>query len=445
MKRLALLCALFAILPAAMAAIPVVQSFHTDNGVRVVFVESHELPMVDLRMSFAAGSARDGAKPGQAKFTSLLLGQGAGGKSADAISDAFAALGAQFDQSVDRDIGSLSLRSLSDARSLDAAAAIFNLLLTRPDFPQDAVARVRDQLLVAIRNRQDDPERVALDALLAAAYDGHPYGHAGDGTTVSVSALNRADAQAFFRHYSRTSDAVLALVGDLSLKQARRLADVVTKGMETGAPPPSLPPAPKLSTGTPPRSIAIDYRSSQTHVMIGTPAVAWGDPQYPALLVGNQILGGGTLVSRLFAEVREKRGLSYHASSMLLPLKQSGPFIAMLGTRNDQADQALAVLRSTVDAFLKKGPTDQEVAAAKRNLTGGFALQIDSNKKILDLISDIGFYRLPLDYLDRFVPAVKAVTAADVRRAFTSHIDPRQFVTVRVGGGQAHASAPAGP
>ena len=441
MTRRALLFALIAVLPPAQAAVPVIQHLQTDNGARVLFVESHELPMVDLRVSFAAGSARDGDKPGLAKFTNLLLAEGAGGRSADAISDAFAAVGARFDQSVDRDIGSLGVRSLSEPKVLDTAAAMFNLLLTRPDFPQSAVMRVRNQLLVAIRDREDDPERVALDALLAAIYAGHPYGHPPDGTTDSVTALTRVDARDFFHRYYQARNAVVALVGDLSPAQAKQIANAVTAGMVSGEPAAPLPPPAAASSAGSARQVNIDYRSTQTHIMIGTPAVAWGDPQYPALLVGNQILGGGTLVSRLFSEVREKQGLSYHASSSLLPLDQPGPFIAMLGTRNDQADKAQKVLRQTVDDFLSRGPTAKEVAAAKRNLTGGFALQIDSNKKILDLVSDIGVYRLPLDYLDGFVSRIRAVTVADVQAAFKRHIDPQDFVTVRVGNGRPSPAA----
>jgi zinc protease len=149
--------------------------------------------------------------------------------------------------------------------------------------------------------------------------------------------------------------------------------------------------------------------------------------------VGNHILGGGGLVSKLFEEVREKRGLSYTASSYFAPRRDNGPFRASLQTRNDQAEEALTVLQATIAEFIRRGPTGDELESAKKNITGGFPLRIDSNGEISGYLSVIGFYGLPLDYLEQFNRKIEAVTVADIKDAFQRRIHVDKFVTVLVG------------
>ncbi len=159
-----------------------------------------------------------------------------------------------------------------------------------------------------------------------------------------------------------------------------------------------------------------------------------GDPDYFALYVGNHILGGSGLVSRLSEEMREKRGLSYSVYSYFLPMEQAGPYQMALQTRNDQADEALAVMRETLDQYLKEGPTGDELEAAKKNITGGFALRIDSNSKILDYLVVIGFYDLPLDYLKAFNDRIMAVTREQIIDAYRRRVLPDAMSTIIVGG-----------
>ena len=174
--------------------------------------------------------------------------------------------------------------------------------------------------------------------------------------------------------------------------------------------------------------------------MLGQPGLTRGDPDYFPLYVGNHILGGSGLVSRISDEVREKRGLSYSAYSYFIPMRAAGPFTAGLQTRNDQAEQALTVLRNVMQDFIEKGPTEKELIAAKKNITGGFALRLDSNSKIVDNLAVIGFYQLPLDYLDSFNRHVEAVTAAQIRDAFQRRVHPQRMATVIVGGAVATAA-----
>jgi zinc protease len=177
----------------------------------------------------------------------------------------------------------------------------------------------------------------------------------------------------------------------------------------------------------------VDFPSTQTHLLMGQPGMSRKDPDYFTLYVGNYVLGGGGLVSRLADQVREQRGLAYSVYSYFMPMHAQGPFIIGLQTRSDQINEALDVVRDTVSGFVENGPTDAELTAAKRNLTGGFPLRIDSNGKICEYLAVIGFYDLPLSYLDDFPARVEAVNLEDVKDAFRRRVQPGRMVTVTVG------------
>jgi zinc protease len=193
---------------------------------------------------------------------------------------------------------------------------------------------------------------------------------------------------------------------------------------------PAALPAIGVPDSTPKR---IAHPATQSHILLGMPSLSRGDPDFFALTVGNYVLGGGGFVSRLMNEVREKRGLAYSVYSYFMPLSEPGPFQLGLQTKKEQANDALKLVNSVVANYVENGPTAAELKAAKDNLAGGFALRIDNNRKILDNLSVIGFYKLPLDYLDRWVDNVERVTVADVKAAFARHVKPAQFATVVVG------------
>ena len=178
--------------------------------------------------------------------------------------------------------------------------------------------------------------------------------------------------------------------------------------------------------------LELDYPASQAHIFLGMPAIARGDPDFFPLLVGNYTLGGGGFVSRLMQEVREKRGYAYSVYSYFSPMRQAGPFQIGLQTKKAQAGEALQVVRRVLDDFLAQGPSAAELKAAKDNLIGSFPLRLDSNRNILEHAAMIGFYGLPLDYLDNYQARVQAVSAEDIRRAFARHLQPGQLVTVTV-------------
>jgi zinc protease len=412
-------------------AAPDIQHWQTRNGVRVYFVPAAELPIVDVRVVFAAGSARDDGKPGLAQLSNGLLSEGADGLDADAIAQGFEGLGAQFGSGIDRDMGWLSLRSLSDAKLATPALDLLAKLLRHPDFPPQAFERERQRMLIALQEQEEKPEQIAENAFYKALYGDHPYATPPEGTKDSLTALTRADVQGFYKQYYVAHNALIAIVGALDRKSAEQLAETVAGSLPEGAAAAPLPAVKDLAA---PQDIRKQHPSTQTSVYVGQPGLARGDADYFALYVANHVLGGSGLVSRLSDEIREKRGLSYSVYSYFFPMAQKGPFLMGLQTRNDQAEEAQRLMRETLSKYLAEGPSDKELAAAKSNITGGFPLRIDSNSKILEYLSVIGYYNLPLDYLDTFSKNIEAVSREQAHTAFQQRIQPDKLLSVSVGG-----------
>jgi zinc protease len=408
-----------------------IEHWQTENGARVYFVPAPELPMVDVQVVFNAGSARDGKQAGLAQLTHTLLDKGAGGLSADQIAQQLEGVGARLGGNSLRDMATLSLRSLNQDKYLQPAVEVFAKILADPDFNPADLQRERERMLVALQYAQQKPGKVAERAFYAALYGEHPYASPPDGTVESLKAIDRAALQNFHKRYYVARNAVVAIVGALDRAAAERLADAVSKQLPAGEPTPPLPDVPSLQAA---REQRLEHPSSQTHIQVGQPGMRRNDPDYFALYVGNYILGGGGLVSRLSNEIREKRGLAYSAYSYFAPMAQAGPFELGLQTRNDQVTEALEVLRETLATYVAEGPTAAELNAAKKHITGGHALRIDSNRKILEYLAVIGFYSLPLDYLETFNAKIEAVSLEQVRDALQRRLQPNRMLTVLVGG-----------
>ncbi len=411
-----------------------IQHWQTAQGARVVFVESHELPMLDVAVDFPAGSARDPAgKAGLAQLTHGLLDQGAGGLSDTAIAHGLADVGAVLSGRLDRDRAGVTLRTLSSSAEKGKALDLLARVLQQPEFPQAVVKREKDRLIAAIREAEADPGQVAGKAFYRALYGAHPYAHDEAGEMGSVSRLTRGDLQAFYRAHYSAPNAVIALMGDITRSEAEAIAERLARGLPRGA---AVAPLPAPAPATP-AEIRVAHPSKQSHVLMGSVGISRTDPDYFPLFVGNYVLGGGGFDSRLMREVRDKRGYAYSAYSYFMPLGEAGPFQLGLQTKLEQTNDALKVVRDTLRDFVEKGPSEAELNQAKSNLTGGFPLRIDSNRKILEYLSVIGFYRLPLDYLDTWVDQVNAVDVAAVKQAFARRLDPGKLVTVVVGADRA--------
>lgn len=427
---------------AAHATLPI-EHWVTANGARVYFVRADTIPMLDVRIDFDAGARLDPpGRTGLASFTAGMLARGVDGADEAQISERFARLGAIQGAAAGSDRAYVSLRTLIDGGRADAAIDLLARIVARPVFPESVLEREHQRVIQAIREAQTRPQTIAQQTFDEMIYGTHPYGaHA---TPETVQAIGRADLLAFHRAHYTPADAVVSMIGAIDRSRAQAIAERLVRDLPAAGPRPAqtaagslidlhgLPPVVPLTQAAQRR---IAHPATQSHILIGQPGIARGDPDFFPLLVGNYVLGGGGFVSRLYNEVREKRGLAYSVYSSFSPLVQPGPFVIGLQTAREQTDVALEVVRTVLDRFLAEGPSEEELAAARANLTGGFALRIDSNAKILGHLALIGFYRLPLDYLDHWTERIDAVTLAQVRAAFARVLDAQRMVTVIVGAG----------
>jgi zinc protease len=330
---------------------------------------------------------------------------------------------------------SFSLRSLTYPDLLAKAVQLAARQLAEPSFPADVWLRERDGMQASLREANTRPGTIAGRAFNKAVFGEHPYGF--EMTPESLARIEVTHMAALYRQMILTCRASVTVVGALDRTQADALVAQLLARLPAasgGVPCPKLPAVAEVMPLTQASDQRIAFESAQAHVLMGQPGFKRDDPDYFALTVGNYILGGGGFVSRLTNEVREKRGLSYSVSSYFSPALHAGAFGIGLQTRPDQADQALQVSREVLARFVADGPTQDELKAAKDNLVGGFALRIDSNRKLLDNVANMAWNKLPLDYLDTWTQQVDKVTTADIRAAFQRKLQPQAMATVVLGG-----------
>ena len=418
------------------AAIPI-QHWVQPNGARIYLVESPAIAMVDVQIDFDAGSRRDpAAKAGLASIMSAMLDKGvlarpdAPALGENELSEAWADLGAQFGAGAGPDTLGFSLRSLTDPDLLAKAVALAARELAEPAFPDAVWQREQQRLVAALKESETRPGSVVSRAYTQAVYGTHPYGF--QLTQATLAAITTADMRAAHAAGVVACRARISLVGAVNRAQADAIATQLLARLPQSscATLPAAPAIPEVAALAAPLVQRIPFDAAQAQVLVGQPGMARDDPDYFALTVGNYILGGGGFVSRLTAEVREKRGLTYGVSSSFSARRQAGSFTISLQTRPDQADQALALVRSVVADFVKSGPTAAELQAAKDNLIGGFALRLDSNRKLLDNVSGIAWNDLPLAYLDTWTQQIDKVTVADITAAFGRKLQPEKMVTI---------------
>lgn len=408
-----------------------IQQWQTASGSEVYFVENHDLPIVDISVNFAAGSARDTVeKSGVAGITRYLMTLGAAGMTDEKIANKMADIGAILGGDFDADRAGFKLRTLSSEREKTQALDVFSKVLQQPDFPEAVLEREKARIISSLQESATQPESISSKAFMTALYGSHPYSLDDSGEVDTVAKIRRDDLQSFYKQYYGAKGAVVAIIGDLTREQAAAIADNVTSGLPKAT---SVNPIPAVSLPMQPVEKRIAHPASQSHILLGYPGIKRGDPDLFPLYVGNYILGGGGFVSRLTEEVREKRGLVYSVYSYFMPMAESGPFQIGLQTKKDQAEDALKLVKETLANFIRDGITEKELKAAKANIIGGFPMRIDSNGKILDYLAMIGFYKLPLNYLDEYNRNVEKVTVAQIKDAFSRRLKPENFVTIIVG------------
>ena len=406
-----------------------VQTWKTAEGAKVLFVEARELPMFDLRLTFAAGSSQDGDAPGLAMLTNAMLNEGVAGKDVGAIAEGFESLGADFGNGAYRDMAVASLRSLSAVDKREPALQLFADVVGKPTFPADSFSRIKNQMLAGFEYQKQNPGKLAGLELMKRLYGDHPYGHSSDGTAQSIPPITLAQLRAFHAKAYAAGNAVIALVGDLSRTEAEAMANQVSAALPKG---PALaktpaPVEPKASVSH------IEFPSKQTNLMLAQLGIDRDDPDFAAVSLGNQILGGGGFGTRLMTEVREKRGLTYGVYSGFTPMQARGPFMINLQTRAEMSGGTLRLVEQVLADYLKTGPTQKELDDAKRELAGSFPLSTASNADIVGQLGAMGFYNLPLSYLEDFMKQSQALTVEQVKAALNKHLSADKMVIVTAG------------
>lgn len=423
----------------AWALLPI-EHWTQDSGAQVWLVNSPTIPMVDVQLNFDAGNRRDPVdQAGLASAAALMASKGvkaqAGEPALDenAVGEAWADLGASFGAGASSDALTFSLRSLTEGRLLDRAADLAARQMTQPSYDDAVWQRERERWNAAIKEGNTRPGVVAGLAFNKAVFGSHPYGLRA--TEQTLAQINPSVMQQYLTRSVDACRAKVTLVGALDKAQAdalvkRLLAKMPATPKAQCAAPAEVPAVQPLARAD---EIKIAFDSAQAQVLMGQPGIRRADPDFLAVLVGNQILGGGGFASRLMEEVREKRGLVYGVYSSFNPGLDAGAFQIGLQTRPDQAAEALKVTREVLVQYIAQGPTDKELRDAKDNLIGGFALRVDSNAKLLGNVTNIAWNGLPLDYLDHWTDRVEALSVDDVRKAMARMVQPEKQVTVVLG------------
>ncbi len=384
----------------------------TPGGIELWHVRDNSLPMLSLEFSFRGGTAQDPAeKPGIAYIATSLLDEGAGSLDARAFQEQLEERAITLSFSTDRDALRGSLKTLTENR--DKAFELLNLALTSPRFDQSEVERIKAQALAMLRRRSTNPSNISGERWFAKAFPNHPYGQPQQGTIESVPQITVADLRAHHANVVSRATLKIASVGAI---EARELAALVDKAFGALPKQGKLKTIPEVSPKALGEREIVDLDVPQTVITIGGLGLKRNDPDFIPAFVLNHILGGGTFSSRLYREVREKRGLAYSVYSYLAPLAHAGIFMGGVSTRNDRAAESLSIITGEIKRLADEGTTEDELAKAKSYLIGSFPLRFDTSGKVAGQLLEIQMENLGIDYIDRRNALVEAVTIADVRR-----------------------------
>ena len=416
----------FGLLGNAHAILPI-EKLDSYKGAKAYLVQTKALPMVDIEVSIDAGDRYDPAgKSGLADMVAGLMNYGVksekGVLTEAQIADEIADLGANIGLSVSGERAILRIRSLSRKDLRDRAVQLAAAMLSAPTYDSKIVEREKQRTITSLLEAETKPEFVLERRFKKSVYGNYPL--ADSPTVKSVAAVSVNDLVQFHKQFYRGDRMIVSIVGDIDRAQAEEIIKALLKQIPASGQPIAKLPELQRSPVEPlaQREIQIPFDSQQAHIAMGMTAVARNNPDYFPLLVGNYVLGGGGFVSRLMAEVREKRGLAYGVFSYFIPGKENGIFQAGLQTKSDQAALALEVMSSTTAQFIADGPTPSELVAAKANLVNGYPLRIDNNRKLLDNVSSIAWNDLPLDTMDLWTKQVEAVTLEQVNAAFKKYL-----------------------
>ena len=406
-----------------------VASVLSPGGVEAWHVQSDVVPLVALAFTFEGGSAQDPAgKAGAAQMLARLLDEGAGPYSSDAFQERLAARAIELSFNAGPDAIGGSLKTL--VRHADEAFELLRLALAEPRFDADAIERVRAQTIAGLRYQQNDPGVMASRRFFAEAFPGHPYGHPTSGTIESVAGIARDDLLDLHARVVAKGREKIAAVGAIGPGGLAGALDGVFAALSEPIPGAPVPPTEIAGRGT--RHV-VDVDVPQSVIRFGTNGVSWRDPDFIAAYVLNHILGGGAFTSRLFQEVREKRGLAYSVGTSLVSYRGAAMTWGYTATKNERVAECLAVIEEEMARLKDEGPSDEELQKATDYLTGSYALGFDTSTKIAHQLAQVAFEDLGIDYIARRNSLVGAVTQADIRRAAERTLGDGKLLVVVAG------------
>jgi len=411
-------------------AIPPIQQAQLKNGLRVLLMEAHNVPMVSIKLTMPAGSRFDATdKGGTASLLADMLSDHTAGHGHIAWDDLLDADAIKLGAGAGRDDFSLSLTVLKDA--LNSGLDAFSEALLQPGWNKKRFAILKQDAIAAAQKAQEEPGVRAAQAAAALLFPQHPYGHRPGGTMASLKRISIADLKTLYGAQIKPADAVLAVSGDITMAELLPLLNARLSGWQGKAARGLMDISPAKGVAGKQRDVALP--TTQMLVQLLRLGPARNDADFFPVFVLNHMLGGGGFGSRLMEEVREQRGLVYGVYSYFQPLAVPGPFVITLQTRADQAKEAESVVRDVLAAMASGKISKQQMIASKENLIGSFAQRMDSNRERVGLISMIGLYHLPLDYLSRWQQRVQAVTLDQIRVQAARYLKPEQWNRVRVG------------
>jgi zinc protease len=424
---------IYAFILTVLVAMPVraevnIQQVTSPGGLKAWLVEEPSIPFVALDISFRGGASLEGAdKRGAINLMTALLEEGAGSMDARDFARASEGLASSFRFSVDDDELNVSARFLTENQ--DASVALLKEALQNPSFDADAIARVRGQVLSSIRSSAKDPGDIARKTMDELLYGDHPYGSSLNGSVETVTALTRDDLVAAHRDVLARDRIFIGVAGDITPQALGLLLDDLLGGLpETGAPLPT-----RAEVNVPSGVTVVDFATPQSVALFAQKGIAQKDDDWFAATVMNHILGGGSFESRLMAEVREKRGLTYGVYSYLVPMDLAETYQGSVSSANDRIAEAISVIRDEWRKMAENGATQQELEDAKTYITGSYPLRFDGNQQIAGILVGMQMLGLPIDYIATRNDKVDAVTIEDVRRVAGELLDPEGLAFVVVG------------
>ncbi|MDD5433818.1 MAG: pitrilysin family protein [Nitrospira sp.] len=400
------------------------------NGITLLVVETHSLPMVNISVAIKTGAIHDPlGKAGVANLTGILLDEGTKTRTTKQIAEEIDFIGGRLSTAGGMDYSSASLVVLK--KDINKGLELLSDVLLNPIFPEEEVERKKKEILASIISDKDDPGEISSKAFYKAVFKDHPYSMPVEGVEESIKKISREDVVNFYNRYYKPNNTIMVVVGDVDVKEIKALIETYFKTWEKSKIKfPELPPVEKLKKK---ESILIDKNITQANILLGHTGISRDNPDFYSLYLMNYILGGGGFASRMTKEIRDNRGLAYSLYSRFDVNKYPGAFVVEIQTKNESAAEAVNRILDELKKIREQQVTDVELEEAKAYLTGSFPLKLDTNAKIGNFLMFVEYYNLGLDYFDAFPKKIQAVTKDDIIRVAKKYIDTENYALIAVG------------